>query len=792
MSIIIWIDREIYNEENQGYVKDLEQLGYKKLRLFEKIGEALDYMKSIQFEETKIIVSGRLFNEFINIFKANILDICFMPKIIVFTGNKKRFLSYNQDYEKIENKFYTYGGIATIIDEIKDFLNKENNNINKNLLIDSQMNQNDSNNNSISLINQDKPKEIKNNVDVQLTFEYIDNKYKLILPLFYKALIDKMSSENMEEYTKSLYNIYSKESKNIKNLLEQILMPVPIEILAKYYARLYTFESNIQKCINKDLRMNKIDKYKVYIKTFYEGVKLRSLTLSKDSILYRIGNLSYDEINKIKTHLKNKITGLPCSIVFSKTFLSFSKDESEAKKYLEYTDKKLPIVLFKLINDNEEEYNLSTHGDIEKISYYPNEKEVLFFPFSSFEIKDIQEINLENEKGYEITLLYLCKYLKYIENDKNIIINEDKIPDTEFKKQLCEFGLIEKEKIQQINIKTIYNDFKQYEKDINQNFIIGEINIKPDDINKNIHIINSYENFKIKNKLGKENDDWVYENDKEIKENIEIKINEKIVPFSYYHNFEKRGKYIIKYSFKNNLTNTNYMFVNCKLLKKLDFTHFNSQNVNNMSYMFCGCDSLTKLDFTNFNTQKVTNMSGMFEECHSLTNIDLSNFNTQNVINMNGMFFYCDSLTNLNLSNFYTQKVTNMNGMFYDCDSLTNLDLSKLNTQNVTDMSNMFYECRSLTNLDLSNFDTRNVTDMSKMFYECRSLSNLDLSDFDTQNVSNMSNMFTGCSSLTYLDLSNFNTQKVNYIGDLFLKCYLLKKENIVTKDIKILEKCNL
>ena len=66
MSIIIWIDREIYNEENQGYVKDLEQLGYKKLRLFEKIGEALDYMKSIQFEETKIIVSGRLFNEFIN------------------------------------------------------------------------------------------------------------------------------------------------------------------------------------------------------------------------------------------------------------------------------------------------------------------------------------------------------------------------------------------------------------------------------------------------------------------------------------------------------------------------------------------------------------------------------------------------------------------------------------------------------------------------------------------------------------------------------------------------------
>ena len=88
MSKIIWIDREIYNEENLGYVKELEELGYKKLRLFEKVSEAFDYMKSILFEETKIIVSGRLFNEFINTFKENINDICFIPKIIIFIGKE--------------------------------------------------------------------------------------------------------------------------------------------------------------------------------------------------------------------------------------------------------------------------------------------------------------------------------------------------------------------------------------------------------------------------------------------------------------------------------------------------------------------------------------------------------------------------------------------------------------------------------------------------------------------------------------------------------------------------------
>ena len=62
-------------------------------------------------------------------------------------------------------------------------------------------------------------------------------------------------------------------------------------------------------------------------------------------------------------------------------------------------------------NDNIE-YNLATHGDIENISFYPEEKKVLFFPFSSFEIKNIKEIKFENDNGYQIDLLYLCKYLK--------------------------------------------------------------------------------------------------------------------------------------------------------------------------------------------------------------------------------------------------------------------------------------------------------------------------------------------------------------------------------------------
>ena len=94
---------------------------------------------------------------------------------------------------------------------------------------------------------------------------------------------------------------------------------------------------------------------------------------------------------------------LPAAIVFSKSFLSFSKERKEAEKYLKrnYKNDKLSKVLFILKKDDNLDYSLATHADIEKISFYPREREVLFYPFSSFEIKGIKEINFNGEKDNE-------------------------------------------------------------------------------------------------------------------------------------------------------------------------------------------------------------------------------------------------------------------------------------------------------------------------------------------------------------------------------------------------------
>ena len=764
-TIVLWIDADIDNEENKEFIKELKSIGSLRLKLFSNIENAIEQLKYLEFQETKIIISDIFYSEFVKSFKENILDMYVAPKIIVYTKNKENFIQENNDYTNEENKFFTSGGIATTFNELKEFL------------IDK------------------KEEEIRKQDEVQLTFDYIDKKEKLILPLFFKSLIDKVSNENIENYTKKLYETYSNDtsSKDYKKISELFglissIKNIPIEILSRYYSRLYTADSNFHRNINKDLGLNKKENYLPFIKTLYEGVKLKSLSLSNEKMLYRGSKISNEEINLIKDYLNKKIEGLPSSIVFSKSFLSFSKDKRIAENFLRGENKNtnLSKVLFILEKDNNIGYNLSTHGDLEKISFFPNEREVLFFPFSSFEIKGITEKNIQNETIYEIKLLYLGKYLKDIVKDKNLINNEITIPDSEFKKQIEDFGLIKKEKIQTINTKQIYKEFKKYEKEIkkkelNNNTIIGEIYIKPEDVGKDIQIINSYENYKRINNFDIKEDDWKYENEIDIKENIEIKINEKIIEFSYVYKFEEEGKYQIEYLLLDSLTKTNHMFYNCTNITNLNLSNFNTENVTDMSCMFQNCKSLANLNLTNLDTQNVINMCGIFMDCNSLTKLDLSNFNTQNVTDMYGMCNGCKSLVSLNLSSFNTQNVTDMGSMFNCCKSLKSLDLSSFNTQNVTNMGGMFDDCNLLNNIDLSNFNTENVTNMSIMFYGCNSLTSLDLSNFNTQNVNNMDSMFHFCKSLTSLDLSNFNTQNVRKMGWMFSYCNSLTNLNITS-----------
>ena len=76
---------------------------------------------------------------------------------------------------------------------------------------------------------------------------------------------------------------------------------------------------------------------------------------------------------------------------------------------------------------------------------------------------------------------------------------------------------------------------------------------------------------------------------------------------------------------------------------------------------------------------------------------------------------------------------------------------------------------------------------MECLFSNCKSLTNINLSNFDTQKVTSITYLFQGCKSLKYVNLSNFTVRNDTAMSCVFLGCESLKKENIITKDRKIL-----
>ena len=128
------------------------------------------------------------------------------------------------------------------------------------------------------------------------------------------------------------------------------------------------------------------------------------------------------------------------------------------------------------------------------------------------------------------------------------------------------------------------------------NVIIAKIYIENKDVNKFIRIINSHENYMEYN--GKASLQK-YRNEKEIKE-CEIRINNELIKFSYFHVFEKEGNYTIKFTFKNLLTKTNYLFSECSSVISIDLSNLNTNNVTNMSSMFYRCSSLKNIVFKKY------------------------------------------------------------------------------------------------------------------------------------------------------------------------------------------------
>ena len=713
MPNLLWIDPKVDNYENYGYQQQIKNLNAFKLEKFTKIDECIEKLKKIKFKKTFIIVSGSFSKEFFTKMEGIVNELKVIPKILIFTSLRRykeiKANILNLDTFDLFDINLVFDYFDPVLDELKC----------KNIY---NFNQNCFFNNNESY---------KNN----FCFEYIQESRQLILPLHLTDFLGIPNQNEIKDFNIFVLENFSNNRK-IKELIEQLLLKskVPLQILIKYWLRAYTIESTFFRQMNIYLKERLGNQFDTYIKVLYYGLRQNYISSCIDKELFRGGSITKDELKYINNSLVNKKENLPGCICYNKSYFSTSKDKDVALSYIidAPLDNNKVQVLYRIQPVNDLYKDNATNVDIEEFSYFNQEKEILFFPFSCFEITSIEQT--ENNY-YQINLVYLGKY-------KNKIKVTEKIPESNLTKAILSSTIIDKIDLAKKSSLFDFDVDKYIPPESKQGYIIATYDIKNTDLDKKIQILN-----------------YNFQNKQEIQDICEIYIENKLVEFSFFKTFSYPGKYKFIFFFKKLLTNASKLFYKCKSLISIDLKNFKTNNITNMNNMFNGCSNLETLDLLGFNTKEVTSMRDMFYDCNSLKSIDLSELDTSKVINMSNMFGNCSSLAFLNLSKFNTKKVFDMTQMFKNCSSLYGINLSNFDTSNVLYMNEMFSGCSSLASLDLYKFKVSSKTKIQNMFYQCNSLKNLNISKELTKKSKQINSMFNNSETFQIITLE-FNKNK--------------------------------
>ena len=422
----------LLTENLNGFEYELNnEFPNRNVKKFNTIQEIIKFISNIEFEDTFIIIEDSKYEKFLQEFLNKIKDIHVIPKFIIYSSKTSNLNSNNKS-----NSYYKYGGIHSSLDTIINFIKKDE------IIMCYE-----------TSLFKNKPETLDEEIKVSL--EPIDIPEKLILPVYFRTMIKiDEQKDNFYEFTQYLYNEYKKD-KNIESLLSQIvnIKKIPNELLCKYWARAYTgnlFYYDMNDC----LRGGKYDNYILFIKMMYEGVKLKVFESPIKNVLYRGTKLTNNEIKQIKEFISNKLINLPAAIMFSRAFMSFSESENEAVKFAlnnsnNFNNQTMTRVLFELRSDEYINQSFNTHADIMNLSFYKYEKEILFFPFTCFEIINITKNVIQNEEVMKIELSYLSHYDSKLRIEKvfeDIKINS-KLIKSEFKKAIEKSNIIEKEEL---------------------------------------------------------------------------------------------------------------------------------------------------------------------------------------------------------------------------------------------------------------------------------------------------------------------------------------------------------
>lgn len=383
---IFWIDKNVYNEENKNYFNSFKNnVLYKQMYLkffcFENLEEAFYLILNyIDFKMLFIIISGEFYPYYYYKLKENIKFLKCLPISIIFTSDdskeifiKRISVKYyltEEIFDSINNSFYNFGGVSSDFNYCINFI--------FNFYINSQ--------NKFKL---DKTEE--SSYDGCITFEYIYSKNQLVLPFLYCELMNekKVSDNDIQIFINYLL-INHRDDEIIKLMFPLLYIKgIPHEIIVKYLLRAYTLNNSFYSEMNKLLMKHDGKIYQTFIKLIFEGLLNKSIYFSEDNYLYRGTQMTKNEIDNIMKSFEERRTldhyePLPLFLLYSRCFLSFSKDENKILEFIDKTEDKFYRTVFILKNNNKINNKYYYNVDVEFFSAFTDEKEVIFLPFSTF------------------------------------------------------------------------------------------------------------------------------------------------------------------------------------------------------------------------------------------------------------------------------------------------------------------------------------------------------------------------------------------------------------------------
>ena len=380
---VIWIDQNNEKEENKGYLKQYsEELKDFSFTLVSSVQEGYSLLSKFHFEIIYIILSGRLAEEFLDIYEENLQNLTVLTLNIIFCFRGK----YHELKKYANDPFYNPGGVVTEFEKVICFLKMDKNDKN-----DAQ-----------SINEQNK----YNNLSYK-TFTFISNSIEnislpIILKKFSSRFINEDEIEKFKRFLKKNYYNYLEENGLINFFDSKI--KIPYYLFTKIFIRLYTIESPFYRDLNKALGNGYFSDFNQYIFTLYYGLNLKIIKDFHDESLYRGAYISTKELDEIIYSSYR--------LVLTNSFLSFAKDKSLAIEFMKYLNNNAPTlkkVLF-VVNPLKQKNITVTNMNVKEFSYYSEESEVTFLPFSGFEI-----VNIEEGKEYiTMYLNYLNKYEKKV------------------------------------------------------------------------------------------------------------------------------------------------------------------------------------------------------------------------------------------------------------------------------------------------------------------------------------------------------------------------------------------